>query len=248
MPERRGALTLVGERELGAAPFPVTVELPGWELFWARIAIAGNGAAELAALRREVAAGVRARYLLDTLAQDPVVAALRRLFKAAGSDPSRYRPSSEALLRRLLKGEELPRICGLVDLNNCLSAQLGVPCCVMDESTLEPPFRFRAGRAGESYESLRGPLDLDHKPLLLDARGPCDTPITGSERVKVRQHTKVVWLVGYLPVGAVGAELALRELDRLLQQAPVAVRGDAFSARDGAVVLLSFAATTRKTR
>jgi DNA/RNA-binding domain of Phe-tRNA-synthetase-like protein len=101
----------------------------------------------------------------------------------------------------------------------------------MDESTLEPQFRFRAGKAGESYESLRGPLDLEHKPLLLDARGPCDTPITGSERVKVREHTKDVWLVGYLPVGAVDADLALRELDRLLEQASVAVRGASFSAR-----------------
>jgi DNA/RNA-binding domain of Phe-tRNA-synthetase-like protein len=169
--------------------------------------------------------------LLDTLAQDEVVAALRRLFKAAGSDPSRYRPSSEALLRRLLKGDELPTISGVVDLNNCLSAQLGVPCCVMDESTLEPPFRFRAGTAGETYESLRGPLDLEHKPLLLDARGPCDTPITGSERVKVREPTRDVWLVGYLPVGAVDAEPALRELDRLLEQASVAVRGTSFAAR-----------------
>lgn len=219
------------ERDLGTAPFPVTVELPGWELFWARLAPTGNGAAELAALRREVAAGVRAKYFLDTLAQDAVVAALRRLFKAAGSDPSRYRPSSEALLRRLLKGEELPAISALVDLNNCLSAGLAVPCCVMDESTLEPPFRFRAGRAGESYESLRGPLDLEHKPLLLDARGPCDTPITGSERVKVREHTQDVWLVGYLPVGAINAELALRELNRLLERASVAVRGTSFGAR-----------------
>jgi DNA/RNA-binding domain of Phe-tRNA-synthetase-like protein len=226
-------VTLDRERELGAAPLPVTVELPGWELLWARLTPTGDRAAELADLRRVVAAAVRSRYSLDTLAQDPVVAALRRLFKAAGTDPSRYRPSSEALLRRLLKGEELPAITGLVDLNNCLSAQLAVPCCVMDESTLEPPFRFRVGRAGESYESLRGPLDLEHKPLLLDGRGPCDTPITGSERVKVRHHTKDVWLVGYLPIEAVDAELALRELDRLLGLAQVAVRGASFSARYG---------------
>jgi DNA/RNA-binding domain of Phe-tRNA-synthetase-like protein len=150
------------------------------------------------------------------------VAALRKLFKAAGCDPSRYRPSSEALLRRLLKGEELPAIHPLVDLNNCLSARLAVPCCVMEEAKVAPPFVFRVGEPGESYESLRGPFNLEAKPLLTDAEGPCDAPISGNQRVKVTGETQRAWLVAYLPAGVVAAEEADRVLRELLEAAPVA--------------------------
>jgi DNA/RNA-binding domain of Phe-tRNA-synthetase-like protein len=214
---------------LGTAPFSVTIELPGWELFWAHLAPTGSGGEQLPALRSEVAASARDTRSLETLAQEPAVAALRKLFKAAGTDPSRYRPSSEALLRRLLKGDELPAIAPLVDLNNCLSARLAVPCCVMDESTLVPPFVFRGGRPGEAYESLRGPFELGGRPLLLDQQGPCDTPITGNVRVKVGPETKAAWLVAYLPRHGVDGGWALRQLDGLLAVAPVAVRGPAFA-------------------
>ena len=111
---------------------------------------------------------------------------MRKLFRAAGCDPTRYRPASEALLRRLVKGAELPPIHPLVDVNNCLSAELAVPCCVMKEGSLGTSLVFRSGAAGESYESLRGPFNAEAKPLLVDEIGPIDTPITGSERVKVQ--------------------------------------------------------------
>jgi DNA/RNA-binding domain of Phe-tRNA-synthetase-like protein len=112
------------------------------------------------------------------------------------------------LLRRLLKGEELPAIHPLVDLNNCLSARLAVPCCVMEEGKIAPPFVFRVGTSGESYESLRGPFNLEAKPLLADAEGPCDAPISGNQRVKVAEVTKRAWLVAYLPAGLVAPEEA----------------------------------------
>ena len=62
-------------------------------------------------------------------------------------------------MRRILKGAELPVIHPLVDLNNCLSALLGVPCCVMKEGSFAPPLSFRPGEEGESYESMRGPAE-----------------------------------------------------------------------------------------
>jgi DNA/RNA-binding domain of Phe-tRNA-synthetase-like protein len=222
-------MTPVPPPGLGAPAFPVAIALPGWELFWAHLVPTNAAAPALAALRAAVAAEARAERDLGSLAQDPTVAGLRKLFKAAGTDPSRYRPSSEALLRRLLKGDELPAIGPLVDLNNCLSARLAVPCCVMDEHALAPPFELRAGRPGEAYESLRGPFELEGRPLLVDAHGPCDTPITGNVRVKVGPSTRAVWLVAYLPAGAVRSPVALRELDRLLASAGVATRGGAFA-------------------
>lgn len=181
-------------------PFVVEHGLPGWRLSWARLEARG-AAADV--VRRSFAEQARAALRLEELSAEPVVAAVRRLFRAAGVDPTRYRPSSEALLRRVLRGEELPAIHPLVDANNCLSIALAVPSCVMAEGSVAPPIRLRAGRAGERMASLRGELDLAGKPLLEDAIGPFGTPITDSERVAVGAATGAAWLVAYLPAGVV---------------------------------------------
>lgn len=67
---------------------------------------------------------------------------------------------------------------------------------------------WRAGRPGESYQSLRGPFNLEGKPVLLDENGPLDTPITGNERVKLLADTRVAWLVAYMPAAEVARERA----------------------------------------
>jgi DNA/RNA-binding domain of Phe-tRNA-synthetase-like protein len=92
----------------------------------------------------------------------------------------------------------------------------------MDVKHLAPPFVFRAGEPGESYESLRGPFALEGKPLLVDAAGPADTPITGGVRVKVRDDSSRVWLVAYMPRGTGVDERAGATLEAFLAQAPVA--------------------------
>ncbi len=203
-------------------PFEVTFELAGWNLYWAHLEAQPCDSGLLAAAAKNVVEQVRSELRMETLSAHLVLAALRKLFKAAGCDPTRYRPSSEALLRRLLKGEEMPAISPLVDLNNCLSASLAVPCCVMAEGTVSPPDVFRAGRAGESYESLRGPFNLEGKPLLVDAHGPCDVPITGNTRVKVTEETRRAWLVAYLPAGVMSPEVVDETSRRLVQTAPAA--------------------------
>ena len=197
-------------------------ELAGWALFWADLEIRPGAEGPLAALRAAVAERARSSHTIEGLATHPTAAAIRKLFRQAGCDPTRHRPSSEALLRRVLKGEELPAIHPLVDLNNCLSVELVVPGCVMAAGTVEPPFVLRAGRDGESLLSMRGPYELHGKPLLADARGPFGTPITDSERVKVREATRRAWLVAYLPAGIVEAGCAREGLERLLAEAPVA--------------------------
>lgn len=200
----------------------VRFELEGWTLFFAQLEIGGEHEESLAQLRTEAVDEVRASLELSHIAAHPTVAALRRLFRAAGCDPTRYRPSSEALLRRVLKGSDLPAIHPVVDINNCLSLALAVPCCVMAEETVGSPFEFRSGRPGERYESLKGPFNLEGKPLLVDVHGPCDVPITGSQRVRIRADTQRILLVAYLPRGVVKADSVSHELERLLAAAPVA--------------------------
>lgn len=207
-----------------AGTFPPSCEhrLAGWALLWADLEPSTADEAALADLCTSVTAAVRERHTLEALSSDPTVNGIRKLFRAAGCDPTRYRPSNEALLRRLVKGESMPRISPIVDLNNCLSAELAVPVCVMDVRHLAPPFVFRAGAPEETYESLRGPFALEGKPLLVDAAGPADTPITGGVRVKVRDDSTHIWLVAYMPRGTGVEERAAATLESLLARAPVA--------------------------
>jgi len=200
-------------------PFELKIELDGWDLFWAFLSV-GEDQSGLADLRARVTGEVRERFSEPAaIAAHPPVAAMRKLFRGAGCDPTRYRPASEALLRRLVKGAELPAIHPLVDVNNCLSAELAVPCCVMKEGSLGSSLVFRPGAAGESYESLRGPFNAEGKPLLVDEIGPIDTPITGSERVKVHSETEKAWLVAYLPKDVVPVDAAWTALEAITRAA-----------------------------
>jgi DNA/RNA-binding domain of Phe-tRNA-synthetase-like protein len=99
---------------------------------------------------------------------------------------------------------------------------LAVPCCIVAGGSFAPPVVLRAGRADESYESLRGPFNLEGKPLLADAEGPFGTPITDSQRVKVTGDTRGAWMVAYLPAGVVAPEAAAEALDDLLAGVAVA--------------------------
>ncbi len=200
----------------------VSHQVEGWVLLWADLELLSSGSSALSEIREQVAREARRTRSLETLSSDPTVASVRKLFRAAGTDPTRYRPSSEALLRRVLKGEEIPEIDPIVDLNNCLSISLAVPVCVMDTRAVAGPFELRIGAPGESYESLRGPFNLEGRPLLVDTHGPCDTPITGNTRVKVRGDTSRAWLVAYMPAEPNISELAVATLRRMLEEAPFA--------------------------
>lgn len=203
-------------------PPAVAFQLEGWFLFFAHLEVTGKANENLARLRQDVAERCRASHRLQDLPQHPTVAAIRRLFRQAGCDPTRWRPSSEALVRRVLRGEPLPSILPLVDINNCLSLELLVPACVMAQGKVGDALVLRAGVAGESMLSLRGRVELEGKPLLADHIGPASTPITDALRVKVEANTNQAWLVTYLPKGTVEASCVARALAFLLQEAPVA--------------------------
>lgn len=206
------------------APFAVRLDLPGWTLAWAELRVdPENSTAPAHAALVETIARARARHGEALSAEHPTVTAIRKLFRAAGCDPTRYRPSSEALLRRVLKGEDLAAIQPLVDLNNALSIDLAVPSCIMAAESMEPPLVLRAGAPGETFESLRGPFSLEGKPLLADAQGPLGTPITDSVRVKIQQDTAHAWLVAYLPKDVVFAGEADRTLRDLAARSEVEV-------------------------
>jgi len=203
----------------------MVVELDGWRPVLLPMVPTGSADEVVAELLVNLPESLAGRLRGLPLAEHPVVREVRRLFRAAGCDPTRYRPSSEALARRLLKRQLLPSIHPLVDLNNLLSVRLLVPCCVMDGAAVQGPLVLRAGRAGERMESMRGAMSLEGKPVLADEKGPLGTPISDSTRVMVTSETSAVLMVVYLTASLHPTEAWRTELEDLLERAPVATLG-----------------------
>ena len=139
-----------------------------------------------AALAAEVDAycsDLKARYGGGTSSEVPGAGDARALYKALGLDPTKTRPSNEALLRRALKGEGLFRINTLVDAMNLCSLRYQLPFGLYDLDQIRPPVRLRRGAAGEAYEGIRkGAVNVEGRPVLVDAQGPFGNPTSDSAR------------------------------------------------------------------
>jgi DNA/RNA-binding domain of Phe-tRNA-synthetase-like protein len=138
-----------------------------------------------------------ARVRTTPLAEIAPIQATRRAYKALGKDPSRYRPASEALHRRIAKGEPAPRLHPLVDLNTLVSLETGYAAGIYDRRHLAPPLRFRVGTAGETYPAIGGQaaFNLENLPLLADSHGPFGSPTRDGERARVAPATTAALLV-----------------------------------------------------
>ena len=111
-------------------------------------------------------------YVLDKLGADSHIAAVRGMQKAFGFDPSRYRPSSEALLRRVLKERGIYQINSAVDVNNWCSLQFLLPICIYDLRHVHGPIRIRIGEAGEQYQGIgRQVFQMEGKVIVTDDEG-----------------------------------------------------------------------------
>lgn len=203
-------------------PPQVEIRLDGWRLGWAELETVSVAPDEFLAAFRDQAARLAELWRDRVLTDDAMVSEVRRLFRAVGCDPTRYRPSSEALLRRLRGGGVPSTGVPVVDVNNLLSMRLRVPCCVIDATSVVPPLRLRPGVAGESMAAMRGPMGLEGKPVLADGRGPFGTPISDAERVKVSPDTRIIWMVLYLPERGSEAVDLETELAGVLALMPVA--------------------------
>jgi DNA/RNA-binding domain of Phe-tRNA-synthetase-like protein len=126
----------------------------------------------------------------------------RELYRHFGIDPTRVRPSNEALLRRLKKGESLPRINSLVDVANAMSVQLQVPVGLYDlGKTKGEELVIRLGADGESYTGIgKEKVNVTGRICVADADGPIGNPSADSARTMITTSTeRAVWIY-FLPV------------------------------------------------
>jgi DNA/RNA-binding domain of Phe-tRNA-synthetase-like protein len=157
--------------------------------------------AKVETLRRVVTAEVRGRYKLGLLKDNPTVRAYRDLFWSLDIDPTKTRPSGEALLRRVLHGKEIPRIFTVVDSYNLASLKTIIPLSGFDLDTLHLPLCVRFSRHNEKFHGIgmKASIKLARRMLVLadDKQVVCIYPYRNAETTKITEKTRDVVIVGY---------------------------------------------------
>jgi DNA/RNA-binding domain of Phe-tRNA-synthetase-like protein len=127
--------------------------------------------------------------------------AVRTMYKRVGIDPTKRRPSSEALLRRVRKGEGLPRINSMVDVINWCSLEFQLPYGLYDADRIDGDVLLRLGAEGESYAGIRkDEVHVGGRIVLVDDRGPFGNPTSDSARTMVTASTRRALVVVYAPL------------------------------------------------
>ena len=125
----------------------------------------------------------------------------RNMYRLLKIDPTRYRPSSEALLRRAIKGLDMPQINAAVDAANYISLKFLIPLGLYDTDKIKNDISLREGLPGESYEGLGKPeVRVEGKYVLVDGEGPFGNPSSDSRRTSVDLNSKNLLMVVYTPV------------------------------------------------
>ena len=130
------------------------------------------------------------------------------MYKRIGLDPTKTRPSNEALLRRARKGQPLPRVNALVDIVNWCSVEFQLPYGLYDRAHIRGNITLRLGRDGEEYAGIR--KDIVHvggRMILADDDGPFGNPTSDSARTMVTPTTRDVLVVVFAPSGVESARL-----------------------------------------
>ena len=159
----------------------------------------------------------KAELTTETLKDISGIAATRRVYRACGKDPSRYRPASEALIRRVLQGKALYQIDTLVDLINLASMAFGYSIGGFDaDKFVGNTLTLGIGKEGEPYEGIgRGMINIHGLPVYRDEIGGVGTPTSDHERTKITIDTThlLVLINGYD-----GNEASVKQNAEFIQQ------------------------------
>lgn len=148
----------------------------------------------------QCAAHYRQRYADVSIGAIPDVQYGRTLFHSIGQDPTKRRPSSEALLNRALKAKELFTINTLVDVGNWCSLDFLLPICIYDADRVDSIIEVRRGRQGEGYLGHNEQMmNMENRYVLADRQGPFGSPITDSQRTAITTGTRNVILAIFAP-------------------------------------------------
>ncbi len=167
-------------------------------------------------------AGVVSRL---SAAPPPETQRVREMYRRVGLDPTKTRPSNEALLRRVRRGDPFPRVNALVDAVNLCSLEWQLPYGVYDRAALSGPITVRLGADGEAYDGIRkDTVHVAGRLTTADARGPFGNPTSDSARAMVTAATVDALVVVYAPA-VVAADEVHRVLDRTAARVAATIGG-----------------------
>ncbi len=163
------------------------VEIDSGEVLWA----------EFDVFCREVAM----RYQGQTIGAVENIQTARELYRSIGVDPTRNRPSSEALTRRLIKGKKLYRVNSLVDTINYCSLNYMLPLGLYDLDRIRgESVTLRKGAPGDGYKGIgKDWVNLEGRYAMFDAAGPFGSPTADSDRTKITGHTGRALIIIFAP-------------------------------------------------
>ncbi len=128
------------------------------------------------------------------------LAPARELYRSVGMDPTRHRPSSEALLRRAIQGKGLYRLDPIVDTGNLFSMSSGLPLGLYDRSKILGDVTLRLGEEGEGFEGIRkGRVNVSGRLCLGDDQGAFGSPSSDSDRCRIREGSENILTLLYAP-------------------------------------------------
>lgn len=160
----------------------------------------GPASAELRDEIEQLRSTLAARYAGQSPGDIEGLGPARELYRSFRIDPTHTRPSSEALLRRVLQGKPFPCLLNAVDLCNLLSLQFLLPLGLYDAEKIEGSVSLRRGLTGESYAGIRKEaVSLEGRPVLEDSLGPFGNPSSDSLRTSITGSTRKLWLVIFAP-------------------------------------------------
>jgi len=160
---------------------------------------------------------ILSKYTLEEINKRPEIAATRKTYKTLGKDPNRYRPSAEALCRRIVRGIPIYKVSTLVDIINVVSIRSGFSIGGFDVDKIQGNIELGVGTDEDTFEAIgRGILNVEGLPLYRDAAGGIGTPTSDHERTKISADTTKLLMIinGYS--GNVGFEKAVNHTHDLM--------------------------------
>ena len=162
---------------------------------------------------------INTTYSLEEINKRPEIGATRKIYKTLGKDPNRYRPSAEALCRRIVREIPIYQVSTLVDIINLVSIRSGFSIGGFDIEKIQGNIRLDVGTAADEFEAIgRGLMNVEGLPLYRDEVGGIGTPTSDNERSKISENTTQLLLIinGYS--GEEGLQEAVNHTIQLLEK------------------------------
>jgi len=159
----------------------------------------------------------RKTHVITDINKRSAIFEMRKLYKKLGKDPNRYRPSAEALCRRILHDKDLYKINTMVDIINLISIKTGFSIGGFDCEKINGNLNLGVGVAGEKYEGIgRGLLNIEGLPVYRDNTGGIGTPTSDEERTKIDVTTKKLLMIINSAAGSKGLDVSSHLATHLL--------------------------------